>query len=330
MISTKGGSGVGNQPTGDANKPLRMVAQLDGYRFALKEIWGSGYTVGLMMNNAQDWMELDGLREAIQSHWIIPGEVSARYTADGKVEVTVTDLSTPGMKCSVSYSAAFLDESLKTGVRTEDGVWDRYHIDDPEEEQSKPGIADVAVMSLPNGEREIVYRTAATDGKFMYYDSVPWSNSVELLPFSGKDFMVPDKVGGKIYLSSDGVSWREATGNWITRNQAHNYWEYAFVWTGEHYLGVCMLVDEIAGDGQKVVGHREWARENYKVACLDENLNYIRIANFDEYEFTTAVGYRDGVYYVQLQNGLLFHGPDGRGWIETDVLQVRDALVGLR
>lgn len=324
MVSTKGGSGVGNP-----NKPLRMVAQLDGYRFALKKVRGA-YTVGLMMNNAQDWMELDGLRGAIQSHWIIPGEVSARYTTDGRVEVTVTDLSTPGMKCSVSYSTASLNEGLKTGVRTEDGVWDKYHIGEPEEEQSKPGIADVAVMSLPNGEREIVYRTAATNGKYMYYGSVSWSNSVELLPFSGKDFMVLDKAGGKVYLSSDGVSWREATGNWIVGNQAHNYWEYAFVWTGEHYLGVCMLADEIAGDGQKVVGHREWARESYEVACLDENLNYIRIANFDEYEFTTAVGYRDGVYYVQLQNGLLFEGPDGRAWIETDVLQVREALVGLQ
>lgn len=329
MITTKGGSGVGNQPTGDPNKPLRMVAQLDGYRFALKEVWG-GYTVGLMMNNAQDWMELDGLREAIQSHWILPGEVSARYTADGRVEVTVTDLSTPGMQCSVSYSVDSLNESLKAGVRTEDGMWDRYHINDPEEEQSKPGIADVAVMSLPNGEREIVYRTAATNGKYMYYDSVPWSNSVVLLPFSGKDFMVLDKVDGKVYLSSDGVSWREATGNWIVGNRAHNYWEYAFVWTGEHYLGVCMLADEIAGDGYKVVSHRDWARDNCAVILLDANLNYIRIANLDEYEFTTAVGCRDGVCYVQLGELLLESPNGGRSWRETDVLQVRDALVELQ
>lgn len=330
MVSAKGGSGVGNQPTGDPAKPLRMAAQLDGYRFALKKI-GDAYTVGLMMNNAQDWMELDGLREAIQNSWIIPGEVSARYAADGRVEVTVTDLSTPGMKCSVSYSTAFLNESLKNGVRPEDGVWDRYHIEEPEEQQSKPGAADVAVMALPNGEREMVYRTAATNGKYMYYDSVPWSNSVELLAYSGKDFMVLDKVGGKIYLSSDGVSWREATGNWwITRNQAHNYWEYAFVWTGEHYIGVCMLADEIGGDGYKVVGHRDWSRENCAVVCLDENLNNIRVAYLDEEIFTTAVGCRDGVCYVQLGELLLESPNGGRSWLETDVMQVRDALVGLQ
>lgn len=330
MISTKGGSGVGNQPTNDPSKPLRMVARLDGYHFALKEIWGSGYTVGLMMGNAQDWMELDGMREAIQSHWILPGEVSVRYTADGGVEVTVTDLSTPGMTCSVTYSAAFLDESLKNGVRPENGVWDKYHIEEPEEEQSKPGVADVAVMAQLNGEKEIVYRTADIDGKYMYYNSVPWSNSVVLLPFSGKDFMVLDRVDGKVYLSADGVSWHEATGDWIVGNRTHNYWEYAFVWTGEHYLGVCMLADEIAGDGYKVVGHRNWARDNCAVILLDENLNYIRIANLDEYEFTTAVGCRDGVCYVQLGELLLESPNGGRGWMETDVLQVRECLRGLQ
>lgn len=323
MVFTKGGSGVGNQPTGTPQKPLRMVAQLDGYRFALKEVWG-GYTVGLMMNNAQEWMELDGLREAIQSHWIFPGEVSARYTADGKVEVTVTDLSTPGMKCAVSYSTAFLNESLKTGVRTEDGVWDRYHIDDPEEEQSKPGIADVAVMSLPNGEREIIYRTAATNGKYMYYDRVPWSNSVELLPFSGKDFMVLDKVDGKVYLSSDGVSWREATGDWIVENRAHNFWTYAFVWTGEHYVGVCLLADDTQGSP----GWRYWSKESNKVFLFDKDLN--RLSEADLGTYTTAVGCRDGVCYVRL-GGLLLERPNGgRSWIETDVVQVREALVGLQ
>lgn len=329
MISTKGGSGVGNQPTNDPNRPLRMVAQLGQYRFALKEVWG-GCTVGLMMDNAQDWMELDGMREAIQSHWILPGEVTAQYTADGSVEVTVTDLSTPSMTCSITYSAATLDESLKAGVRPENGVWDRYYIEYPEEEQSKPGVADVAVIALPNGEKEIVYRTAATGGKYMYYNSVPWSNSVELLPFSGKDFMVLDKADGRVYLSADGISWHEAMGNWIVGNQVYNYWEYAFVWTGEHYLGCCILADEIAGDGYKVVGHREWARDNCAVILLDENLKWIRIANLDEHEFTTAVGCRDGVCYVQLGELLLKSPNGGRGWIETDVPQVHDALVGLQ
>lgn len=340
MISTKGGSGVGNQPTNDPNKPLRMVAQLGQYRFALKEVWG-GYTVGLMMDNAQDWMELDGMREAIQSHWILPGEVTARYTADGSVEVTVTDLSTPSMQCSVSYPAAFLDESLKAGVRTEDGVWDRYYIEYPEEEQSKPGAADVAVMALPNGEKEIVCRTTLTGGKYMYYNSVPWSNSVELLPFSGKDFMVLDKANGRVYLSADGISWHEATGNWIARNRAHNYWEYAFVWTGKNYLACCYLDNGKTGDERQV----SW--EVSKVFFLDENLNLAFSHDFGK--CVEKVGFWNGTFYAEVGKeswdergrygyidtssqapNTLWHSTDGVNWEATDVPQVHDALVGLQ
>lgn len=341
MISTKGGSGVGNRPTGDANKPQRSIARLDRWRFVLDEYFAwddeknvredhPTYRVCLMGDSAADWVELPHLGEAIKAQGVAPWELLAAYNPDGTVEVKVTDKNDANKYISISYPTSSLDwvkenlmgingRELPQYSGTNNDAWDI---------ESKYGVADLIAVELANGESEIVYRSKATGGQWKWCDSAPWSGFVALLPFSGKDFFVLDKTDGKVYLSADGVSWREATGNWIVRNQAHNYWEYAFAWTGEHYLGVCMLADDIAGDGQKVVGHREWARESYEVACLDENLNSIRIANFDEYEFTTAVGYRDGVYYVQLQNGLLFHGPDGRGWMETDVVQVRDALVG--
>ena len=341
MISTKGGSGVGNQPTGDANKPQHSITRLDRWRFVLNEYvaWDfernvredhPTYRVCLMGDSAADWVELPHLGEAIKAQDVEPWELSAAYNPDGTVEVKVTDKNDANKYISISYPTSSLDwvkenlmgingRELPQYSGTNNDAWDI---------ESKYGVADLIAVELANGESEIVYRSEATGGQWKWYDSAPWSGFVELLPFSGKDFFVLDKVDGKIYLSADGVSWREATGNWTVRNQAHNYWEYAFVWTGEHYLGVCMLADEIAGDGQKVVGHREWARECSEVACLDENLNYRRTAYLDEVLFTTAVGCRDGVCYVRLGELLLESPNGGRSWRETDVIQVRDALVG--
>ena len=320
MITTKGGSGVGNLPTGDPEKPLRSVAQLDRWRFILYERAEGYFDIYLMRGNANDMVRLN-LEEEIKSRWITPGELSAAYTADGNVRLTMRDMSTPAMEYSVTYIPRELDAMRDEGT----GDW-AFRSTWYGEEQKGAGV-DVALLRLLNGEREVAYRDGSTRGKFMYLENVPWSNSVELLEYSGKDFMVLDKVDGKLYLSADGKTWREATGDWVVNKRVHNYWEYAFVWTGEHYLGVCILADDIAGDGGKVVGHREWARENCEVACLDENLKYRKIANLDAVLFTTAVGCQDGICYVQLQDGRLLKSPNGGwGWLETDVTQIRECL----
>lgn len=339
MVSTKGGSGVGNRPTGDPNKPQHSIARLDRWRFVLDEYFAwdfernvredhPTYRVCLMGDSAADWVELPHLGEAIKAQGVGPWELSAAYNPDGTVEVKVTDKNDANKYISISYPTSSLDwvkenlmgingRELPQYSGTNNDAWDI---------ESKYGVADLIAVELANGESEIVYRSEATGGQWKWYDSAPWSGFVELLPFSGKDFMVLDKADGKVYLSSDGVSWREATGNWIVRNQAHNYWEYAFVWTGEHYLGVCTLADDVGEEGK----YRTWSEKSYQAVLLDENLNQVRAAA-DFGDDTTAVGYRDGVGYVEIMRAGLNRSTDGgKTWEVTDVMQVRDALVGLQ
>ena len=240
-----------------------------------------------------DWVELPDLRHAILASYIMPGELTARYDPDGAVRVTVTDLYTPSMECSVAYDPASLD-------------WVKEHMGQlgyragEREEQNKPGVADIMLLELPNGERELLYRTPANDGQYMWYDSVPWSNSITLLPFSGKDFMVLDQVDGKVYTSADGVAWTAVEQDWTGGT------EYAFAWTGTRYLA-CTGGDE--------------------VLFLDEGFH-----ETGAYRFAapvTAVGALDGTLYAQAGE-TLYRSADGETWEPIDVLQVRDALVRTR
>ena len=315
MIRQRGGEKRGNLPTNDPAKPLRCVAQLDRWRFILYDRYEGHIDVYLMRDNANDMTYL-GLEEEIRSRWITPGSLTAAYTLDGKVEVTVTDLSTPSMKYSVTYTPEELD-SWKTGDHNlvYRGL---YYVD----EQRGDGV-DVGLLELINGEKELCYRDGTTAGKYMYLDSVPWSNSVELLPYSGKDFMLLDKADGKVYLSSDGKTWREAAGEWMVRNRAYDAWHYAFLWTGDHYVGICLLAED-SGDGSHSVSWREWKKESKQVLLLDEDLNVLGTTDFVTY--TTSLGYRDGVCWVNVAERLYRSYDGGRTWEETDIGQVRECL----
>lgn len=313
MICPQGGERRGNLPTNDPAKPLRCVAQLDRWRFILYDRYQGHIDVYLMRDNANDMTYL-GLEEEIRSRWITPGSLTAAYTPDGKVEVTVTDLSTPGMKYSVTYTPEELD-NWKSGD---------YHLSYRGNgiEQRGDGI-DVGLLELAKGEKEVCYRDRTTDGKYQYLDSVPWSNSVELLPYSGKDFMLLDKADGKVYLSADGKTWREAAGDWMVRNRAYDAWQYVFLWTGDHYVGICLLAED-SGGGSHDVGWREWKQESKQVLLLDENLNVLETVDFDTY--TTSLGYRDGLCCLNV-TGCLYRSADGgRTWEETDIGQVRECL----
>ncbi len=61
-----------------------------------------------------------------------------------------------------------------------------------------------------------------------------------------------------------------------------------------------------------------------QVLLLDENLNMLKTVDFDTY--TTSLGYRDGVCYVNV-TGCLYRSADGgRTWEETDIGQVYSCL----
>lgn len=334
-------------PTGDPAKPYHSVAQLDDWRFVLAEdtAWdydeatdeGTPYFgtwVYLLKDRAMDWVELPDLRHAILASYITPGELTAQYDPDGAVRVTVTDLYTPSMECSVAYDPASLDWVKEHMGQLGDRAGER-------EEQNKSGVADIMLLELPNGERELLYRTPANDGQYMWYDSVPWSNSITLLPFSGKDFMVLDLIDGKVYISSDGVNWAEATGDWIVGKRQKAAPQYAMVWAGDKYLACCGMGTAVDGVFQ---GYDD--PDSGKALFLNENLDLIGAYDFGR--LISEIGYQDGDYYV-MTGGLgwdeasgMFNRPisadapvlwrsnDGVNWERCDAFQVRASLVRTR
>lgn len=330
LLAPEGGSLKGNLPTGDPDKPLRTAAQVDGWRFVLdKESWEGG-AVACAMKNASNSTYLIELNEAIKANWIIPGEITATRREDGKIEVTVTDLSTSSMKCSVVYTPEELDGMPVTEMG--------YRVREWETDASIPSVADVNIVDMANGERELVYRSEATDGKFMWYESVPWSNSIRLLPFSGKDFMVLDLADGKLWRSEDAQTWREATGDFLALSRGYETVEYRLLWTGKNYLACCYLDNGKAGDEKRVSG------EVSKVFLLDEDLNVISSHDFGR--GIERLGIWKGVFYAevgpeswdergrygvittggQASANTLWRSTDGVNWEKTDIIQVRECL----
>lgn len=328
-----GGSLKGNFPTGDPDKPLRTAAQVEKWRFVLdRENW-EGVAVARLLKNASDSVYLKELNQAIQTSWIVPGEITAARREDGKIEVTVTDLSTPTMKCSAAYTPEELDGMSVTemGYRVS---W--------EADASKPGVADVTLVEMANGERELVYRSEATQGKFMWYEEVPWSNSIRLLPFSGKDFMILDLADGKLWRSGDAHTWTEATGDFLTLSQGWDGMEYCLFWTGRNYLACCYLDNGKTGDEKRV------SREGSKVFLLDGDLNVLSSHDFGR--GVERIGFRDGLCYAEVgemswdererygiispgkgeePGHVLWRSADGTNWEKTDIIQARECLRGL-
>lgn len=336
MYGAAGGCGVtAAQPDGT----LHGVAQLDDWRFVLAEDthWDEndmpyeGVGVYLLKDRAMDWVELPDLHRAIRASYITPGELTARYNADGTVAVAVADRYTPSMRVSISYPADSLnwvkDNLGMLGYRA-----------GTRREQTKPGVADVLLLDLPNGERELLYRAPSTDGQYMWYDSVPWGNSIDLLPFNGNTFLVRDGRDGRFYASDDGVAWRAAEDSWMDdhppadqRGWTSSWAEYAFAWTGSGYLASYY--------GYYTNGRfYSWMKDCGRVTFLDEDFRAERFYDFGRQ--VLAVGYRDGVYYAQVANSegitgpeyrpeegsTLYRSTDGVNWEPTDVIQVRDAM----
>ncbi len=308
LVRPEGGDKKGNFPTGDPDKPLRSVAQAGQWRFVLKP---SG--PWLVSDGAWKYFRLTELKEKIDTGWITPGTLTAEPLAEGSVRLTVADLYTPTMTCQHTYTAAELEE-----FKTIDGTDMRVEYDEPEEQVSGQGV-DVGLMERAGGEKELAYRTAET-GKWLFPEQVPWSNSIVLLPFSGKDFFLLDKADGKIYRSADGKTWTECAGNWAVENRGYDAWYYAFAWTGEHYLGTCELAKDSLG--------RRWT--NHLVFLLDEDLNEIGAYDLTNGSFEgvgrTGVGVRDGVCYADNDDTIYRSADGGVTWEKTDIYQVREAL----
>lgn len=310
----------GHFPTGDPAKPQRSIAQAGGFRFMMDDQRIPFYENGeWSFEKDGTWVYLGGnhgmvlnlmeMNWGILNNWITPGELEAEVLADGGIKVTVTDLSTPSMSFSYTYTA----EDLNSRIAAEENFSFRgsnanYNV------TGKPGTANLRLLYLPLGETELLYQRDAFGEAFTWYDSVPWSNSIDLLPFSGKDFMVYDPVDGKLWLSADGITWREATGNWIHEMTAPDRYQnrIAILWVGDKYMAICSNADMEGGNGEYSL-----TEECSKVFFLDEELGKLSSCCFDG-ESLERIGYQNGVYYVQ---GIhCYRSTDGVNWEPTDVM----------
>lgn len=368
LLDQRGSTEPLYHPTNDPDKPHRSIARLDRWRFVLDEYvaWDfeknvkedhPTYRVCLMGDSAADWVELPHLGEAIKAQGIEAWELSAAYNPDGTVEVKITDKSDANKYISISYPTSSLDwvkenlmvvagRDLPAYLGTNNDGWDI---------ESKYGVADLVVVELANGENELVYRTPDTGGHWHYFDSVPWGNEIALLEFSGKDFMVLDKADGKLYLSSDGVNWHEAAGEWYREQQKGHYRQvsgetgngvgcyearYAMKWTGDKYMAVCFWCPPTFAVATKVVWGIPSDPNMAKVLYLDEELNLIGSHDFGY--MMTGVGYQDGRYFAHTDGHIyqgnfnlggperLFTSTDGKNWAESGLLSVQACLVKLQ
>lgn len=341
------GDRQGHFPTGDPAKPQRSIARAGGFSFILEDDLESFYKNGEIEPYLEQWgtwvylrgknanlrLRLPEMNQGILDHWITPGDLSAEVLPDGGIKVTVTDYSTPSMTFSYTYTAEDLWERM--------AVEGNFYVKTYGWEICKPGVADLCLNFLPLGEKELLYRNEQTDG-YQWYDSVPWSNSIDLLPFSGKDFMVYDPVDDKLWLSGDGLTWREVGGDFLAQSDGYQKRTYGLIWTGKNYLACCYLDNGKSGDEKRVSG------EVSKVFLLDEELNVIFSHDFGR--GLERVGYREGVFYAEVGseswdergrygvisiNGqapvnILWRSADGVHWEETDILTVRECLRGLQ
>lgn len=321
LVSQRGASSQVYHPTGDPGKPQRSIAQLDRWRFVMDEVversWSldapelRAYKVYLMGDVATDWVELPHLGEAIKAQGVNAWELTAAYNADGTVEVKVTDKDDPAKYIAIVYPADSLDWVKENLMRIAGRDLPHEWLGDRWEwpMESYPSVADLVLMELANGENELVYRTPATEGHWKWYDSVPWGNEIELLEFGGKDFMVLDKADGRLYLSSDGVSWHEATGEWYRTKQEGYFrdWpealeredklvgsnrkpaqgttgcceaQYAMKWVGDKYMAVCFWRPPSIARYTKVIWGIPNDPDMAKVLYLDEELNLIGSHDF--------------------------------------------------
>ncbi len=360
LVGECGGWASGPFFHGTEEKPIRSVAQLDRWRFVLDEFYAWDYAtnirdeqptyqVCLMGDFASDWVELPHLGEAIQAQGIQAREVLAAYNPDGTVEVKVTDKNDPARYIAISYPTSSLDwvkenlmvvggRDLPAYLGTNNDAWDIA---------SKYGVADLTVVELANGERELVYRSPDTGGRWKWYDSTPWGNDPRLLSFSGKDFMVHGNGG--VFLSSDGVNWQKAESEWLKERLGWNTFCYGFAWTGERYL---VGFDPYGGYGKGA----NWEQEDMgKVFFLDEELNLLSVCDMSQQgeppvkyikRNVSRVGVVDGLYYALLSDEyyiqeenrgvsgrdepVLYRSINGMDWEKTGVVQVQESLVGLQ
>lgn len=374
MVAQQGAYSQVYHPTGDPDKPQRSIAQLDRWRFVLNEdyvrdyatnLWEdhSIYRVYLMGEAANDWVELPHLGQAIEAQGIAPWELTAAYLPDGTVDVKVADKD--GKYISIAYPTSSLDW-VRENLLSPGGARDYSGDENFLVMESAPGIADVGLFRLANEEKELVYRSAATGGRWAWFDSVPWGNDIALLEYSGKDFMVLDKADGRLYLSSDGVNWHEAAGEWYKAKQQSYFrgWteemsstlvsaklsegesgcctaRYAMKWVGDKYMAVCFWQRPSFAVATKVVWIFPNDPDMAKVLYLDEELNLIGSHDFGY--MMTEVGFQDGVYFARTNGHIykygdfsiggperLFISTDGENWQESDLLNVQDCMVKLQ
>ncbi|MCI8651983.1 MAG: hypothetical protein HFF05_06060 [Oscillospiraceae bacterium] len=288
-------------------------AEAGGYRFVYV-----GVEVYLLTGSETDGVLLPHMGQALRERDLYYGDLnlSAELVAPDLVRVAVTDREHPERAVSLDYPTSSLDwvaENLSTPS-----------IREPISQATKPAEIDLALLHLEEG-RELVYRNAATGGRYQLVQNVPWGIHASLLPWNGKTFTVVDQDTLNLYASEDGLNWKKVDSDWANEGQ------YAFLWTGDKYLAI-RCREELVGRNSRYAPHWNQLHEK-SFYFLDEGFQVIEQGDIEQflgedYNWATGIGFQNGVYYLRLWDygDVILRSTDGETWQLTDLPQLMDSL----
>lgn len=287
-------------------------AQAGNYRFLYE-----GGEVYLLTVSETDGVLLPHMGQALREKNLLGGNLSAEAVAPDLIRVMVADGE---QAVSLDYPTSSLDwvaQNLSTpGIRK------------PINEATKPGQIDLALLPLGDG-RELVYRSAATEGRYQLVPDAPWGLHASLLPWNGKTFTVVDQDTLTLYASEDGLNWKKVDSDWADAGQ------YAFLWTGDRYLAIRCWEELLGGSGR--YGPHWNQRHDDKVYFLDEDFRVMGQRSLEEipeaehvtYREVMGIGFHNGVYYLRLWDygDVILRSADGEHWTLTDLPELMASLI---
>ena len=269
----------------------RSAADLGGYHFVIDReysLWVMKGSEGVRGAKLSDdlckpvWNE-DGSQEGIY----VDG-LTASYDPSGAIRLTVQDGEKLTRTRSETHSVAELEAALAAGSQ---------QIFTPEDPVTENGVT----LALAGDGR---YLIRSTDGGATWTRAGDplWSQSLTLLPGTGKAFFVNDgsAYNNYLYTSEDGLAWRAVdalhqpelgTDEWGSAN-------YALAWTGGGYMS-CQKVGS-AQHGMMGAGGGQVYGPYSSVTFLDENLQVTGAYDFGRQ--VGAVGCADGTYYATVND----------------------------
>lgn len=321
-----------DQPVAD--RPEGM-ADLGNYHFELGE---GGALWMTHQDNSMMAAEIPAFRSAQEKSETTFFSIKAYY---GPNETVILEACDWNGECL--YNAAYSISSLEWVM----------------ENQAKYGWIDFETKttngSVTLGQRKVGGKDSWYTWDIAYsYDDIhyaqvpnaPWGSSCELLPYNGRTFVVLDHGNAAVYVSEDGVNWRNLMGTYLCPalpeevDRRATLVQTRMQWTGTEYI-TCQRVAEGVYGMVGTSGGWWYDPISTKVCFADENFNLT--GSYDFGRQVVGVGYYNGAWYAQVKESeamtereydddgptALYVSKDKQTWSKTDIIQIMESVDSL-